>query len=63
MGILGVGDLGLPAEAQPLHGDAVRRIDMGADDERAVVGQDLVGAQDVGRRADLAAAEAILRHA
>jgi hypothetical protein len=35
---------------------------MGADDEGAVVSQDLVGAKDVGGGADLTAAEAILRH-
>jgi hypothetical protein len=62
MRILGVGDLGLPAEAQTLHGNAVRRIDVGADDEGAMLVQDLVGAQDVSGRADLTAAKAIFRH-
>ena len=62
MRILGVGDLGLPAEAESLHGDAMRRIDVGADDEGAVLGEDLVGAKHVSGRADLTAAKAILRH-
>ena len=63
MRILGVRDLGLASEPQPLHGDAMRGIDMSPDDERAILGQDFVGAQDVGRRADLTAAEPIFRHA
>jgi hypothetical protein len=61
--VLGVGDLRLAAEAEALHGDAVRRIDVGADHERPVVGQHLVGVEDVGGGADFAAAEPIFRHA
>ena len=38
MGILRVGDLGLPTEAETLHGNTVRRIDMSTDDEGAVTG-------------------------
>jgi hypothetical protein len=38
-------------------------VDVGADNERAVLGERLVGAEHVTRRADLAAAELLLRHA
>ena len=62
MRILRVGDFGLPAEAESLHGDAMRRIDMRADDEGAVLVESLIGAKHVSGRADLTAAKAILRH-
>ena len=62
MRILRVGNLGLPAEAESLHGDAMGRIDMSADDEGAVLVEDLVGAKHVSGRANLTAAKAILRH-
>ena len=63
MRILGVRDLGLASEPQPLHGDPVRGVDVGPDHERTMIGQDFVGAQNVGRGADLTAAEAIFGHA
>ncbi len=62
MGILSVGDLGLPAETEPLHSDAVSRVDMGADHEGSMLGKTLIRAKDIGGRAHLTAAEAVFRH-
>lgn len=62
VGVLGVGNLGLAAKADALHGDAVRRVDMGADHKCAVIGENLIGAENIGRGANLAAAELLLRH-
>src|SRR5690606_38073616 len=52
---LGIGDLRLASEGEALHRDAVGRIDVRADYQRAGLVQDLVGLEALGSCADLAA--------
>jgi hypothetical protein len=50
VGILGVGDLGLPTEVEPDHGDAVGRIGVCGDGQPAGFVDETVGDQDIARR-------------
>ena len=56
VGVLGVGDLGLPAEWEVAHGDAVRAVGMRGDHKPAGIVNDAVGAQYIRCRTGFGAA-------
>ena len=60
MRVLGIRDLGLTAEANVAHCDAVCRVDVCADYDRSVVVENFVGSQDITGRADFATPDPVL---